>query len=108
MDEFTDFVNTERHLCLDGSYKQLYEWSVAQYAFFWEDFYKFAGIVTSQTYTKVVDTSKGVKDVPEWFSGARLNFAENLLRFSDKYPDKPAIITAGMFSLFNSFYTDDN
>ena len=104
IDEFTDFVNTKRHLSLDGSYKQLYKWSVEQYADFWEDFYKFAGILASQTYTRVVDTSKGVKDIPEWFSGARLNFAENLLRLADKYPNKPAIITAGMFSLiiFNS------
>ena len=103
MDEFTDFVNTKRGLSLNGSYKQLYEWSVEQYAHFWEDFYKFSGIVDSQTYTKVVDPSKGVRDVPEWFSGARLNFAENLLRLADKHPDKPAVITAGMLPSFKYF-----
>ncbi|KAI6659022.1 hypothetical protein LOD99_14698 [Oopsacas minuta] len=95
MDAFIDFVNTKRSMSLDGSYKQLYEWSINKYAEFWEDFYNYSGIVTSQTFNKVVDTSKGVKDVPEWFSGARLNFAENLLRFAEKYPDRPAMFTTG-------------
>lgn len=33
-----------------------------------------------------------MEDIPEWFQGARLNFAENLLRFND---DKVALYTAG-------------
>lgn len=32
---------------------------------------------------QVVDTSKGVADIPEWFRGSRLNYAENLLRHGD-------------------------
>ena len=96
MDEFIAFVNSSRSLSLDGSYSQLYQWSVDQYPLFWEDFYRFSAIVSSQPYQGVVDASKGVADVPEWFIGARLNFAENLLRYADKHPDRPALITAGM------------
>ena len=95
MDEFIDFVNKKRKMSLDGSYEQLYRWSVDHYADFWDDFYNFSGIISSQSYHIVVDVTKGVRDVPEWFSGARLNFAENLLRFADKHPDRPALITAG-------------
>ena len=36
--------------------------------------------------------SKTVADVPVWFSGCRLNFAENLLRYQE---DKTAVITCG-------------
>ena len=42
-----------------------------------------------------------MEDVPEWFHGAQLNFAENLLRYDD---DKVALYTAGTkpkFSLFS-------
>jgi len=33
--------------------------------------------------TKVVDKSKKISDVPQWFEGCRLNYAENLLRHRD-------------------------
>lgn len=33
-----------------------------------------------------------MEDIPEWFRGARLNFAENLLHFDD---DEVALYTAG-------------
>ena len=95
MDQFIDFVNAKRKLSLDGSYRQLYQWSIDQYVDFWDDFYNFSGIVCSQPYDKVVDVTKGVRDVPEWFSGARLNFAENLFRFASKHPDRTALITTG-------------
>ena len=43
---------------------------------------------------QVVDTSKGISDVPEWFKGARLNYAENLLKHADQ--DKVALYAASM------------
>ena len=33
--------------------------------------------------TKVVDKSKKISDVPQWFEGCHLNYAENLLRHRD-------------------------
>ena len=41
-----------------------------------------------------------MEEVPEWFHGAHLNFAENLLRFDD---EKVALYTAGAVSFF--FFT---
>ncbi|ELK26438.1 Acetoacetyl-CoA synthetase [Myotis davidii] len=43
-------------------------------------------------YDEVVDPSKGVEDVPEWFAGSRLNYAENLLRHPEN--DKVALYVA--------------
>uniref|UniRef100_A0A2K6P8Y1 Acetoacetyl-CoA synthetase n=1 Tax=Rhinopithecus roxellana TaxID=61622 RepID=A0A2K6P8Y1_RHIRO len=40
----------------------------------------------------VVDTSKGIADVPEWFKGSRLNYAENLLRHKEN--DRVALYVA--------------
>ena len=42
---------------------------------------------------QVVDTSKKISDIPEWFCDCRLNFAENLLKHPED--DKVAIITCG-------------
>ena len=42
--------------------------------------------------SKVVDMKKGIVEIPEWFRGCRLNYAENLLRFDG---DKIALITCG-------------
>lgn len=41
---------------------------------------------------QVVDVSKRISDIPEWFKGARLNYAENLLKHSDQ--DKVALYAA--------------
>ena len=36
--------------------------------------------------------TKGIADIPEWFHGCRLNFAENLLQCQE---DRVALITYG-------------
>ncbi|KAJ8779246.1 hypothetical protein J1605_012708 [Eschrichtius robustus] len=71
-------------ICEDQeNYDDLYHWSVESYSDFWAEFWKFSGIVFSRTYDEVVDTSKGIADVPEWFQGSRLNYAENLLQHGE-------------------------
>ncbi|XP_014388828.1 PREDICTED: acetoacetyl-CoA synthetase [Myotis brandtii] len=75
-----------------GNYHDLYQWSVESYADFWAEFWTFSGIVSSRMYDEVVDPSKGVADVPEWFAGSRLNYAENLLRHREN--DKVALYVA--------------
>ena len=64
-------------------YPALYEWSIENIGDFWDTMWNFAEIKASKPYQQVVDdpyTMPGTK----WFSGARLNFAENLLRFRDE------------------------
>ena len=64
-------------------YGPLYEWSVTAIADFWAAMWDFAPILHSRTYDTVVDDPARMPGA-QWFSGARLNFAENLLRFGDE------------------------
>ena len=81
------------------TYEELRKWSVTNCADFWEIFWKYADILHSQTYEEVLDQSQPMEIIPEWFHGARLNFAENLLRYDD---DKVALYTAGKIYFPNS------
>ncbi|KAL6081598.1 hypothetical protein STEG23_007813 [Scotinomys teguina] len=91
MDRFRAAVGAACGLAL-GNYADLYHWSVRSYSDFWAEFWKFSGIVYSRMYDEVVDTSKGIADVPEWFRGSRLNYAENILRHKEN--DKVALYVA--------------
>ena len=72
-------------------YGGLYEWSVDNIPEFWASMWEFAGIKASRPYNEIIDD---VTKMPgaKWFSGAELNFAENLLRFRD---DNVALIFKG-------------
>lgn len=91
MDRFRAAVRCGRGPAL-ANYNELYQWSVESYSDFWAEFWKFSGIVFSRMYDEVVDTSKGIADVPEWFKGSRLNYAENLLKHKEN--DKIALYAA--------------
>ena len=83
----------------DESYAALHEWSVAHPDRFWPLVWEFCGVVADERpglepWDAVLvgggrmappDPVAG----PRWFTGARLNFAENLLRYRD---DHPAIV----------------
>ncbi len=87
---FIDEVNARKNLNL-GSYAELYQWSVENIPDFWAAVWDFAEIKALKPYDQVVeDLTKfpGAK----WFPGARLNFAENLLRYRD---DQLAFIFKG-------------
>jgi acetoacetyl-CoA synthetase len=90
MFEFKEFINTRHGLNLD-SYTDLHDWSVDNIHEFWAFAWEFFDIIHTQPYTQVVDD---VSKMPgaKWFTGARLNFAENLLRRRD---DKTALIFKG-------------
>lgn len=89
--DFQSVVNQTFGLSLEN-YEELRQWSVNQHTDFWEMLWKFADVIHSHPYVEVLDESKPMEEVPEWFHGAQLNFAENLLRFDD---DKVALYTAG-------------
>ena len=77
-------------------YASLHAWSVAHPDRFWETVWRFCGVVAEPRadgsfWSEVVhgldrmappDPELG----PRWFLGARLNFAESLLRFRDDHP----------------------
>jgi acetoacetyl-CoA synthetase len=72
-------------------YNTLYRWSVENIADFWSTMWDFAGILASTPYQEVIDDLDKMPGA-RWFSGARLNFAENLLRYRD---ERVAIVFKG-------------
>jgi len=87
------FMNTvnEKHGKNFTDYDSLYQWSIENISDFWASMWDFGEIKASVPYDKVVDDIAKMPGA-KWFSGARLNFAENLLRFQD---DQTAIIFKG-------------
>lgn len=81
----------------DGSlnYEALHAWSVKYPERFWPRVWGFCGVVATERPDKAMPWDTVVhgldhmappneRDGPRWFLGARLNFAENLLRFVDE------------------------
>jgi len=90
MYKFMQFVN-ERHGTDFQEYMPLYRWSVESIPEFWATFWDYAEIKCSKTYDTVVDDLTKMPGA-KWFHGAKLNFAENLLRYRD---DHTALIFRG-------------
>ncbi len=88
---FIEHVNRMHHLDIQ-SYPQLWEWSVRRIPDFWAAMWEFAQIRASQPYTRVIDDLTAFPGA-KWFPGARLNFAENLLRHYES--QRPALIFRG-------------
>ena len=74
-----------------SEYDELYAWSIDNIADFWALMWEYGEIVASKPYERVVDNISDMFN-SEWFPGARLNFAENLLRFRD---DSTAMVFKG-------------
>ena len=78
---YIEFVNEKYRLSIED-YWQLYSWSVQRIPEFWASIWEFTGITSSRGYDVVVDDLTKFPGA-QWFPGARLNFAENLLRYRD-------------------------
>ncbi len=83
MDQFREFVN-QTYGKQFGSYEELYEWSISCTADFWAACWEFLEILYQTPYDQVVDDPDRMPGA-KWFSGSRLNFAENLLRYRDDH-----------------------
>ncbi|MGE0724167.1 MAG: acetoacetate--CoA ligase [Alphaproteobacteria bacterium] len=74
-----------------ADYPALYAWSIAERERFWEAMWDFGGVIGEKGGAPFLvdgDRMPGAR----WFPGARLNFAENLLRRAD---DADAIVFRG-------------
>ena len=80
--KFIDYINKENDLNI-VSQDDLYDWSVNEYEKFWEAIWNFSKIKYSKKYDSITsprDQKKHHIPRPNWFPGAELNFAENLLK----------------------------
>ncbi len=73
------FIDTCGARLAARDYASLYAWSVDEPRAFWAAAWKFLDIRSSSPYASVVDDFDRMPGA-RWFEGARLNFAENLLK----------------------------
>ena len=84
---FIHYVNDKEQLRLKD-YLALYEWSITHPEQFWPALWEFCDVKASKKWNQVL-IDKNKMPGAQWFEGAKLNFAENLLRFNN---DKIAMI----------------
>jgi acetoacetyl-CoA synthetase len=81
----------ERHGLALNEYADLYRWSVEQPDQFWPAIWDFFDVLASRRWDEVLVNDERMLDA-QWFTGSRLNFSENLLRFRD---DRTALLFRG-------------
>ena len=79
---FIEHVN-QRYKKQIQTYPELHLWSITELAEFWQAVSEFTEIRFSTPARRIVDDPLRMPGA-RWFEGARLNFAENLLRFNDQ------------------------
>jgi len=87
---FIAYVNERHSMNIDGV-PALYQWSIDKRDEFWAAVWEFCDVIASKQCDKVLEDSPAMMGA-KWFVGARLNFAENLLRYRD---DQDALIFRG-------------
>jgi acetoacetyl-CoA synthetase len=96
----TRFAERARAAGAGGTnYESLYAWSIEAPERFWREVWRFCNVVAGERpggdpwEAVLIGRDRVAPPDPElgphWFTGARLNFAENLLRFSD---DREALV----------------
>lgn len=88
MTRFIAWLKENKNLIFT-SYEILYEWSCNEPALFWKAISDFCNISYQQNAKSIVENQDNIFEA-KWFVGARLNFAQNLLRDKD---DKLALVS---------------
>ncbi|EMO28817.1 acetoacetate-CoA ligase [Leptospira interrogans serovar Bataviae str. HAI135] len=81
---YLKFLKEKKNLSL-STFEDLRVWSVNEIGSFWESIWEFSEVVFSQKYDLVYRNGSNFTD-SKFFPGAKLNFAENLLRRTDSFP----------------------
>ncbi|HPE56575.1 MAG TPA: acetoacetate--CoA ligase [Bacteroidales bacterium] len=90
MYRFLSYIADKYHL-RDNTYPTVHRWSVENIENFWAEVWDFTKVIASEPYSEILDDPHKMPGA-KWFQGAKLNFAENLLRRRD---DHTAIIFRG-------------
>ncbi|MBW0432012.1 acetoacetate--CoA ligase [Leptospira yasudae] len=81
---YQKFLKEKKNLSV-SSFEELRAWSVKDIGAFWESIWEFSEIVHSKKYETPYRKAENFTD-SRFFPGAKLNFAENLLRRKDSFP----------------------
>ncbi|NKF21865.1 acetoacetate--CoA ligase [Solimonas marina] len=91
VERFRHWVNARHGLDL-CDYDALWRWSVDEVETFWAAVWAYFDVHATQPYERVL----AARTMPGavWFEGARVNYAEHLLRRESRHPDAPALLHA--------------
>jgi acetoacetyl-CoA synthetase len=87
--DYMKWLTAEKDLTFED-YNDLWEWSVTDLEGFWASVWEYCGVEASEPYEAVL--AKREMPGAGWFPGARLNYAENILRNAEGRLDEPAIM----------------
>ena len=73
-------------------YGELWEWSVTEIEDFWASIWEYFEVQSSEPYEEVLRSRE--MPAPEWFPGARLNYAEHIFRNAEGRTNEPAVVYA--------------
>lgn len=87
---YTKWLEENRDLSFEG-YFDLWEWSTTDLEGFWGSVWEYCDVRASKPYERVL----GKREMPgaEWFPGAQLNYAENILKNAAARPDEAALLS---------------
>jgi acetoacetyl-CoA synthetase len=87
--DYMKWLAVEKELTFED-YNDLWEWSVTDLEGFWASVWEYGGVEASEPYEAVLAR----REMPDagWFPGARLNYAENILKNAEGRLDEPAIM----------------
>ncbi|OMJ20450.1 Acetoacetyl-CoA synthetase [Smittium culicis] len=77
-----------------NSYWELQKWSTEHIKDFWASVWEYTNIISHSPYKTVVEDQVPMQNIPKWFIGATLNYAENILE-NMKDSSKVAIYARG-------------
>jgi acetoacetyl-CoA synthetase len=89
LSRFIEYVNAGYDAEVPADYFALHQWSLAHPEAFWTAVWEFCDVRSSVRGDTVLENGDRLPGA-RWFPGARLNFAENLLRYRD---DRPALVS---------------
>lgn len=88
MEEFRRWVNRRHNYAMED-YPSLYRWSTEHSEEFWADAWDYFDIIASERFSSAAEHAESFQNV-KWFPGAKLNYTENMLRYTNL--STPAII----------------
>lgn len=83
MTRYMEYVSEKYGIELDDYY-DLYQWSIENREDLWESIWDYSHIVHTGSYDNVLENPDDML-ASKWFTGSRLNYAENLLRYWDDH-----------------------
>ncbi len=88
---YLDWLKRERQLSF-SAYDELWRWSVNCIEEFWGSIWDYFDVLSDSPYHTVLD--RRAMPGARWFEGARVNYAEHILRHEPLQPDKVALYHA--------------